>query len=48
MGGINHQPTSNISLALTVDAAQSLTEGMSNLMRSNVEIENVVKVLKKP
>lgn len=42
MGGINHQPTSQISNEFTVPAAQALTQGMSELMLANTEIENTI------
>lgn len=42
MGGINHQPTSQISTEFTVPAAQALTLGMSELMLANAEVENTI------
>lgn len=44
MGGINHSPTSQVSLALTVPAAEALTQGMSELMLGNVSIERLVQL----
>lgn len=42
MGGINHQPTSHVSLTLTVPAAQALSNALVALWEGNSEIENVV------
>ena len=44
MGGINHSPTSNVSIALTVPAAESLTQAMAELMLGNVSIERLVQL----
>ena len=44
MGGINHQPTSNVSLAFSVPGAEALTKAMSELMLGNVSIEQLIQL----
>lgn len=42
MGGINHQPTSQVSLSFTVPGARALSSAVAELMLGNVAIEDVV------
>lgn len=44
MGGINHQPTSQISIALSVPAAGALSKAQSELMLGNCSIEELIQL----
>ncbi len=44
MGGINHQPTNQVSLVHTVPAAEALTQAVSELMLGNVAIERLIQL----
>jgi hypothetical protein len=42
MGGINHQPTSQVSMQFTVPGARALTMAMAEIFLGNVAIEDVI------
>lgn len=42
MGGCNHQPTRNVSIAFTVPAARALTMAIAQLNMGNVAIEDTI------
>lgn len=42
MGGINHQPTSNVSRDITVPASAAISHGMIQFLDANTHIEDVI------
>ena len=44
MGGINHQPTSQISIALSVPAAGALSKAHAELLLGNCSIEELIQL----